>query len=301
MTLIPVAPPDDFEEVLDIWPLADSSSFFSCGSINWHVQQIGSANAGAKILLVHGTGGTTHSMAPLASLLAEDHHVTLVDLPGHGFTRGETYRHYTLPGMARALGSLIAALEITPTLGVGHSAGAAILLRMALEEDSLFRAIIGINAALEPIEGNAIFSPLAKALFVNPIVPSAVAWQARYFRPARSLLKNTGSPLDKINIEPYDRLLRKSSHIAGALGMMANWDLKPLRNRLSELRLPVELIATDDDIMVPQRVSAAVAKEVGAVELHAIAEGGHLIHEFNPEAIAGRISQMLTSFEEVSA
>ncbi|MEO1746932.1 MAG: alpha/beta fold hydrolase BchO, partial [Pseudomonadota bacterium] len=286
MTLNHVDPPGDFAEVGDFWPLAETSQFLNCGSINWHVQQIGDAKADTKILLVHGTGGTAHSMAPLAKLLADKHHVTLVDLPGHGFTRGETYRHYTLPGMARTLSNLITNLDITPTLGVGHSAGAAILLRMALEEDRLFRGIIGINAALEPIEGNAIFSPLAKALFVNPLVPSAVAWQARYFRPARSLLKNTGSPLDKINIEPYDRLLRKSTHIAGALGMMANWDLKPLRSRLGELRLPVELLATADDTMVPSRVSSSVADEVTAAHLHIIPAGGHLIHEFKPEVIA---------------
>ena len=301
MKLQTVSPPEDFADVRDIWPLADQSRFLSCGSINWHIQQIGNPKSATNILLVHGTGGTTHSMAPLAGALADKYHVTLIDLPGHGFTRGETKRHYTLPGMARALGMLVEALAITPMIGVGHSAGAAVLLQMALEDETRLKGIVGINAALEPIEGNAIFSPLAKALFVNPVVPSAVAWQARLFSPARSLLKNTGSPLEKIDIDAYDRLLQKSSHIAGAMGMMANWDLKPMRNRLPELRLPVDLIATEDDTMVPPRVSRAAASEAEALRLHMVPEGGHLIHEFEPETIAKRIDAMAAAMEEVPA
>ncbi|MEO0542667.1 MAG: alpha/beta fold hydrolase BchO [Pseudomonadota bacterium] len=301
MNLKTTSPPKDFADVRENWPLADESRFLNCGSIKWHVQQIGEPGSDATVLLVHGTGGTTHSMAPLAAYLSKKYHVTLIDLPGHGFTRGETNRHYTLPGMARALSLLIDSLKITPVIGVGHSAGAAILLQMALEDEKRFRGIVGINAALEPIEGNAIFSPLAKALFVNPFVPSAVAWQARYFSPAKSLLKNTGSPLDKINVAAYDRLLQKSSHIAGALGMMANWDLKPLRARLPELQLPVELIATDDDAMVPARVSGAAASEANAVSLFTVPKGGHLIHEFEPETIANRIDAMAASPEELPA
>lgn len=301
MKLQAANPPEDFADVRDIWPLAEKSKFLTCGSIDWHVQQIGDPKSATNILLVHGTGGSTHSMAPMATILADRHHVTLIDLPGHGFTRGETKRHYTLPGMARALSHLVESLATTPLFGVGHSAGAAVLLQMALEQERRFNAIIGINAALEPIEGNAVFSPLAKALFVNPLVPSAVAWQARLFSPTRSLLKNTGSPIDKINVNAYDQLLQKSSHIAGALGMMANWDLKPLRSRLPELSLPVELIVTDDDKMVPARVSRAAASEAKAVSLYALPAGGHLIHEFEPKKIAGRIDSMVTSLEEVPA
>ncbi|MEO1748871.1 MAG: alpha/beta hydrolase, partial [Pseudomonadota bacterium] len=70
---------------------------------------------------------------------------------------------------------------------------------------------------------------------------------------------------------------------------------------LGELRLPVELLATADDTMVPSRVSNSVADEVTAAHLHIIPAGGHLIHEFKPEVIASRIERMLASFEEVSA
>ncbi|MEN0000472.1 MAG: alpha/beta fold hydrolase BchO [Pseudomonadota bacterium] len=297
----PVEAPDDFADVAATWPLSDKSRFLRCGSINWHVQQLAGDDKAKPVLLIHGTGGSTHSMAPLAKHLQGDYQITLIDLPGHGFTRGEAHRHYTLPGMARALSGLIDALGLNGAIGVGHSAGAAILIQIGLEHREQLSGIIGINAALEPIEGNAIFSPLAKALFVNPFVPSAVAWQARYVKPAKSLLKNTGSPLNKLDVGAYDTLMRKSTHIAGALGMMANWDLKPLRKQLPTMKVPVELIVADDDTMVPARVSRQAVSEAEAVTLHAFPEGGHLVHEFAPGLIAERIAAMAGNLQEVTA
>ncbi|MEL6919777.1 MAG: alpha/beta fold hydrolase BchO [Pseudomonadota bacterium] len=297
MELHDVDAPSDFNDIKDRWPLSDSSRFVRCGSINWHVQQLGD-EADEHLLLVHGTGGSTHSMAPLAQSLADRFHVTMTDLPGHGFTRGEANRHYTLPGMARALSTLVSSLEVTPVIAVGHSAGVAILLQIALENELPLKGIVGINAALQPIEGNAIFSPLAKALFVNPFVPSAVAWQARYTNLARTLLKNTGSPLEKVDVDAYGVLLNKSSHIGGALGMMANWDLKPLRQRLPELTIPVELIVADDDKMVPARVSREASSEAEPVGLFATPSGGHLVHEIQPDIIAKRVDAMAATLKE---
>ncbi|MEM1376223.1 MAG: alpha/beta fold hydrolase BchO [Pseudomonadota bacterium] len=297
MQIKSVAAPEDFAEVRETWPLAHESEFLRCGSINWHVQRLGKDNA-EPLLLVHGTGGSTHSMAALAQELAAGFAVTVIDLPGHGFTRGEASRHYTLPGMARAVSGLIYALNINPIIGIGHSAGAAVLIQIALEKELPLKGIIGINAALEPIEGNAIFSPLAKALFVNPFLPAAVAWQARYTNIVRTLLKNTGSPMDRVDTDAYAVLLRKSSHISAALGMMANWDLKPLRQRIPQFTIPLELIAADDDAMVPARVSREVAGEAESAQLYATDNGGHLLHEIEPKIVAARVQLMAASLQE---
>ncbi|MEO1745122.1 MAG: alpha/beta fold hydrolase BchO [Pseudomonadota bacterium] len=294
-------PPADFTEAKPNWPLAaDHSRFVTCGSLTWHIQELGPKGA-TPLLLVHGTGGATHSMAPLATLLADRYRLLIPDLPGHGFTRNATTRHLSLPGMARTLAQLCQALDFSPAMGIGHSAGAAVLIEIALERHFDLHGIIGINAALEPIEGNAIFSPLAKALFVNPFVPQAVAWQAKFTSLTKTLLRNTGSPLEQVNTDAYETLLRKPSHIGGALGMMANWDLKPLRRRLPELKVPVELIVADDDTMVPTKVSREASTEADAITLTALPQGGHLMHELDPAAIAARIDAMAANLTEAAA
>ena len=65
------------------WPNRAFSRFVQAGGLRWHVQVMGQ---GPVVLLLHGTGASTHSLRDLAPLLAEHFTVVAPDLPGHGFT-----------------------------------------------------------------------------------------------------------------------------------------------------------------------------------------------------------------------
>src|SRR6056297_477263 len=159
------------------WPNREASRFVRAGGLRWHVQVLGS---GPSILLVHGTGAASHSWRDVAPRLAERFTVLVPDLPGHGFTQRPARGGLSLPGMAQALSDLLEALGESPALAVGHSAGAAILCRMSLEGRISPESIVSVNGALLPFRGVAgrIFSPLAKLLTLNPIIPSVFAWRA---------------------------------------------------------------------------------------------------------------------------
>ena len=85
------------------WPLKHASQLIEREGIRWHVQIIGS---GPPVLLLHGTGASTHSMADLAMALSDHYTCVLVDLPGHGFTTALPEREHLLPAMAMAVQSL---------------------------------------------------------------------------------------------------------------------------------------------------------------------------------------------------
>ena len=69
------------------WPLRETSQFVVAGGWRWHLQRLGADAAEAPwLLLLHGTGGSTHEWADVARSLAPRAHVLLCDLPGHGFT-----------------------------------------------------------------------------------------------------------------------------------------------------------------------------------------------------------------------
>ncbi|MCR9123746.1 MAG: alpha/beta fold hydrolase [Phyllobacteriaceae bacterium] len=284
------APPEGWHTVAGTWPNAGHSRFVRASNLVWHVQRMGEPGA-PKCLLLHGTGASTHSFAALMPLLAEQFDVLVPDLPGHGFTSEARGRILTLPGMAGALAGLLDTLDFAPAIAVGHSAGAAILIEMALTGRIEPAALIGLNSALEPIEGNAIFSPLAKALFVNPFTAHTVAFQARHTRLPRRLLANTGSTLDEATIGHYETLVGMPSHVAGALGMMANWDLEPLQRRLPDLKTPTTLIVNEDDPMVPPRVSRDAARLTNSATILSLPSGGHLAHEANPRQFADIIEE----------
>lgn len=291
MMAVPATPPAQWAPLRDGWPNAAHSHFVAVDSITWHVQRMGPTGA-PRCLLVHGTGASTHSWGGLMPALADRFDCLAIDLPGHGFTAGAKGKMLTLPGMARALGALLEAEDFAPDLAIGHSAGAAILIQMALDALIAPETMIGLNSALEPIEGNAILSPLAKALFLNPFTAKTVAWQARYTPLPGRLLANTGTTLDDQGKAHYTKLMQMPPHVAGALGMMANWDLKPLQKRLPTLRIPMTLVVNDDDRMVPPRVSRQAAKSNERINVVAVPRGGHIAHEVDIGAYADLITDV---------
>ena len=274
------------------WPNLAHSESVVAHAMGWHVQRFGGWGEAAvpggapSILLLHGTGASTHSFRDLAPLLARHARVLVPDLPGHGGTETPRGDGLTLPGMAKRVAALCDAMGFVPDVIVGHSAGAAVAIEAALSEHLAPRLIVGLNAALKPMQGYALFSPLAKALFVNPLVPMIFARAARREGTARRLLEQTGSRLSGQGVEYYRRLFAMTDHVYGALGMMAGWDLETLQRRLPGLRVPLVLVTAADDGTVPARDAPAHLARVREGRHVALPAGGHLVHEVDPGAIA---------------
>src|SRR5664279_4381157 len=112
------------------WPNREMSRIVDTGGIRWHVQRAG---RGPWMLLVHGTGASTHSWRDVLPLLAREYSVLAVDLPGHGLTDEVSSLRSSIAGMSESLTALLRALNVNPTYCVGHSAGAVITCRMALD------------------------------------------------------------------------------------------------------------------------------------------------------------------------
>ena len=278
------------------WPSREKSRFVPVDPVIWHVQIAGEGHDTTPILLVHGTGASTHSMDGLFTRLAQDHPVMSIDLPGHGHTEAQPGQDLTLPFMATGLIRLLATMSPPfdkAIIGIGHSAGAAVLMETALRAPERFSAIVGINAALKPMKANAILSPLARMLFLNPFVPQYFAWRAGWGGATRGLLKATGSALNDEQIARYRTLFEDPGHVRGALAMMSAWDLEPLQARLYETAVRTLLLTADDDAFVEPEVSRDAAEKSDVIEWRAIGAGGHLIHETSPDAILPYLADML--------
>lgn len=276
------------------WPHRSASQFVQVGESRWHVQRFGS---GPVLLLVHGTGASTHSWRAIAPLLARHFTVVAPDLPGHGFSETRTYGRLSLPGMTRSLHALLDHMNVSPVLVAGHSAGAAILVRMALDGRLRPAGIVSLNGALMPFKGLAgqIFPPMAKVLFLNPLVPRLFARSANDRGRVEKLIRGTGSAIEPEGIELYQRLFRRSGHVAGALGMMANWDLEGLVRDMPRLATPLLLVVGANDRATP----AGDAKEIEALakqaRVHTLKGVGHLAHEEDAAAVADVIGDFARS------
>ncbi len=275
------------------WPHHQASRRVSAGNIDWHLQQFGS---GPVLLLLHGTGASTHSWRDLAPLLAEHFTVIAVDLPGHAGTSAPAFEQFSLPAMAAALGALMRQLRLNTALAVGHSAGAAILARMALDGQIQPRLLVSINGALLPLTGlpGWLFAPIARVLARSALVPRWVAWRAAAGSTVERLVAETGSHLDRQGIALYRQLAQRPRHVAGALAMMANWDLPSLARDLPRLRTPLALLTASADRTIAPQQAARVQALLPAARMISLGPLGHLAHEERPREVAQLIVELAT-------
>lgn len=250
---------------------------------------------GPTVLLLHGAGGSGHSFRGLIPLLEPHYRLIVPDLPGQGCTRAAGRNRFGLDPMAEDIATLCDALGATPAFAIGHSAGAAIALRLA---DLIpLRGVVGLNAALGSFEGAAgvMFPLLARVLAVTPFIPHVVSRLWGNPTTVNRLLASTGSPLDAAGQAQYLALVRDAAHVDGTLGMMAQWRLDGLMARLPTLATPTLLIAATGDKAVPARVSADAARHMPAATYAEVPGHGHLLHEEAPALTAGLILPWLAA------
>jgi magnesium chelatase accessory protein len=274
------------------WPLAEHSRMVLHRPHRWHVQEAGT---GETLVLIHGAGGATQSWRGLFPILAQQYHVVAIDLPGQGFTQLGARQRCGVDHMAEDLLALMHHEGWVAKVLIGHSAGAAIALRM-VELGAAPEHVIGINAALGNFKGVAgwLFPIMAKALALAPMT-------ARLFtatvtdRSVRGLIGGTGSRLDDAGLAFYRRLAADKGHVDATLAMMSQWRLDGLLRRLPEIRVPVTLIVGTGDVAVPPQTSRDAMHALPQARLIEMPGLGHLAHEEDPAGVAAHVLATLSS------
>lgn len=272
------------------WPNREASRFVSAAGIRWHVQVLG---RGPTLFLLHGTGASTHSYRDLAPALARRFTVVVPDLPGHAFTEPLPRERLSFEGMAGALEALIAELGVAPAVAVGHSAGAALVTKMALDGSMKPRLLVALNGAMLPLHGMAgvVFAPMARLFAANGLAAQVFAWRGRDRRAVERLIGSTGSRLDARAVELYARLVADPGHVGSVLAMMANWDLRGLRRELPRLACRLLLVVGTADRTVRPREAERVCALLPAARVVRLEGLGHLAHEEAPARVAQLIEK----------
>ncbi len=292
----PIESPDWERDGRD-WPNRDASHFVEAGGLRWHVQRMGQ---GPCLLLLHGTAAATHSWRDLAPLLAANFTVIAPDLPGHGFTSSLPQARVSLAGFSEALNALLGKLQASPDLVFGHSAGAAIALRMALDGKIAPRAIFSLNGALLPLgdEHAAFFTRAARLMVGLPFVSKLCAWRASKQEVAGRLLRDTGSDIGPRGVELYTRLFSYPGHIRAALMMMAQWELRSLLRDLPRLATPLLLLVGSRDRAVPPMQARRIQANLPAARIITLEGLGHLAHEEAPQRVADTLVKEWSSLAQ---
>ncbi|MEL0211074.1 MAG: alpha/beta fold hydrolase, partial [Novosphingobium sp.] len=105
----------------------------------------------------------------------------------------------------------------------------------------------------------------------------------------RFLRRATASTIDARGVAAYEVLMGNPRHCAGAMEMMANWDLEALCRDLPKHPGPVLLIHSSGDAAIPLPSVQEAARRIPHCHLEVLPELGHLAHEERPDIVAEQI------------
>jgi pimeloyl-[acyl-carrier protein] methyl ester esterase len=202
--------------------------------------------------------------------LADDYRVTVMDLPGHGFSRG-FMAHYTLPDLSQ----VVAAVAPASAIWVGWSFGGLIAQRLAIDRPERVTKLVLV--ASSPCFVRRRDWPHAMQFQVLRMFAETLGRDYQTTLRRFLALEVHGSE----HATEQLRLLRKivfqhgkpdTAILSDALTILENEDL---RGELKHIRCPTLLLMGRRDSLVPASAGAAIQTLLPDARLQVFAKAGH--------------------------
>jgi pimeloyl-ACP methyl ester carboxylesterase len=160
--------------------------------------------AAPPVILLHGGKDHARSWDEVAQALAEDYHVIVPDLRGHGDSDWADAGGYTMPGFMYDLTELIRQKELGAVNLIGHSLGGNIVLRTAGVFPERVRRVISI-------EGLGPSPQMAQEMAARPVEARLRGWMEEQ----RQL--DSRKPRSYATIEEaFERMHAQNPHLSAA-------------------------------------------------------------------------------------
>jgi len=228
------------------------------------------AGAGPDVVLVHGWGMHAGVWENVAEALIDDYRVTLIDLPGHGYSRG-----FGSGGTLPALAETVAAAVPVPAVWVGWSLGGLIAQQVALTLPERVSRLVLVNSTpcftQRPDWPHAVALPVLRQFAAElrdhhrAVLKRFIALEvhgsdhaSEQYRQLKALLFQHG--------EPDAAALREG------LAILENTDL---RAELPRIQVPTLLLLGQRDQLTPAAAGEAMLKLLPNARLRIFERAGH--------------------------
>jgi pyruvate dehydrogenase E2 component (dihydrolipoamide acetyltransferase) len=225
-------------------------------------------DTGTPILLLHGFGADMTTWMFNQAALAEDRPVYAIDLPGHGGS-GKDVGQGTVEALAAAVLDYMDAAGIGAAHLVGHSLGGAIAVAIALAAPGRVTALtliapagFGAEVLQEFIDG---FIAESRPRKLRPVIEMLVA---------NPQLVTADMVEEVLKFKRLDGALTALRTIADA-NFSAGTQRISLREKLGEIRVPIQVVWGEADRILPARHSEGLP---AAIKVTRIAGAGHIPH-----------------------
>jgi pimeloyl-ACP methyl ester carboxylesterase len=263
---------------------------------------------GPRVVFVHGLFGQGKNWTTIAKGLADDHRVTLLDLPNHGHSPWTDRVDYL--DMAETVAAELERLGDPVTL-VGHSMGGKVAMTLALRRPELLRALVVVDIA--PVE-----YPLSGGRTDDPDEEATPF--AGFIAGMRALdldsLRNRNDADEALRSAVPSRMVRSfllQSLVREGTGEDGGWrwrlNLELLERDLGELRGfpqpppgahydgPVLWVAGANSSYVLAEDRTRMDALFPTTRLVRIKNAGHWVHSEQPEVFLETLRRFLTTVE----
>ena len=264
------------------------------------VHVVHSGTKGTPIFLIHGAGANAREFElSLMPRLDDNHQVLMADRPGHGYSDRLKDSHRLNVQAAQMAGALEQALNLgEKAVIVGHSFGAPVSLRLALDRPDLVKSVV----LIAPVSHD--WGPGKVDWFYKyastPIFGHVFSQLMPLFGPsqARNGLSQTFYPAP----EPkgyYDNagiglMFRPSSFRANAKDITAFRDeLIAQQDRYGELKIPIIVISGSADTSInPVLQNTKLKQQAPHIQIIDFPNEGHVPHVRRADDVAEIISNL---------
>jgi pimeloyl-ACP methyl ester carboxylesterase len=174
--------------------------------------------SGSPLVLVHGITECRRAWDPLVADLATDHTVVAVDLRGHG--ESGTAATYDSQAMAGDIAAVLATLDLSLPVVVGHSMGGIVVTAFAAAHPC--RAVVNVDQSIalgdfqdlvrsaEPMLRSDAFTEVITSLFDSmqgPLPADEVARIGALRQPRQDVVLGVWAPLLELSRADLDELV----------------------------------------------------------------------------------------------
>lgn len=207
------------------------------------------------LLMVHGLGSYLPVYTKMVKALSGNFRCVAVDLPNYGKSSSGTYP-FSMDFFAETLEIFIRTTKLKNVILVGHSMGGQIGMTLALRAPTRLKGLVLLSpAGFETFlpEHRAWFSALMQPAFLKATPPAQIERNfdvnfhnnklpedARFMLEDRMKLRN-----DSVAYDSYCNMIPQC-----VMGMLDG----PVFDRLDSIRLPVLILAGEEDGLIPNRI-----------------------------------------------
>jgi len=273
-----------------------TGKFLEVDGVRLHYIERGSGDA---LVLLHGNGSMIEDFqsSGLIDLAAKNHRVIVFDRPGFGHSDRPRNVIWTPDAQAELIKHALAQIGVSNAVILGHSWGASVAVALGLKFPDLVSGLVLASGYYYPtarpdvVAMSAPAVPLLGDIMGHTISPllSRLMWPmmlTKIFGPR---------PVPKKFAQfPKEMALRPSQIRASAAeSALMIPDAFHFRNRYGELKMPVVIIAGEEDRLIDTGTqSARLHDDISQSTLHRVPGSGHMIQQTATDDVMAAINEV---------